>query len=322
MSEPRFPQVHVELTPDEADAVSSALFDLGASGVEERDDLTLLKGPGGGRILVVASFDTSEEAADAVTQLTEALPDATVRFVEVVGDAWRDEWKKYYTPFALTPSVTVCPPWDVAAPARPSVDDAATAATDDVAAGKILVLEPGRAFGTGLHSTTSLVAEVLEANAKTLTNAVVLDAGCGSGILALLAVVLGAKRAVAFDIDPDVIAVVRENAERNGLADHVRAFAGTIADVSETFPWVLANIESRILDPIADDLARAVAPGGHLVLSGILTAEEETMTSRFGSLGRKLRLVDVRRRETGGERAHDRDGWVALHFVDAEPATA
>jgi ribosomal protein L11 methyltransferase len=256
-------------------------------------------------VLVVASFEASEEARAAIAELTEALPEVSARFEEIVGDAWRDEWKKYYAPFALTPTVTVRPPWEE----LPAADGAAHAPT------KVLVLEPGRAFGTGLHSTTSLVAEVLDANAKDLAGAVVLDAGCGSGILSLLALVLGAESAVAFDIDPDVIQIVRENAERNGLADRVKAFAGTIADVHETFPWVVANIETAILGPIADDLARAVAPGGHLVLSGILAAEEETMKSRFTSLSRKLELVDVRRRSTGGERAYDKDGWVALHLV-------
>ncbi len=299
MTEPRFSQVHVESSEELADAVSGALFELGASGVEERDDTTYVKGPGGGRVLSVASFDDAEVAHAAIAALTEALPEATATYHEVVGDAWRDEWKKFYVPFALTSSVVVRPPWEEA----PSD------------AKHVLVLEPGRAFGTGLHSTTSLVAEVLEDTAKDFAGMTVLDAGCGSGILSLLAIVLGAKSAVAFDIDPEVISIVNENAERNGLSDRVRCFAGTIEDVKETYPWVLANIETKILDPIAEDLARAVAPGGHLVLSGILAAEEDAMKQRFTSLSRPLSLVDVRRRTTGGERAHDKDGWVSLHLV-------
>ncbi|NUP06155.1 MAG: methyltransferase domain-containing protein [Polyangiaceae bacterium] len=309
--EPRYPFVHVTTNTEHADAVSSFLFDLGATGVEERDDSTYVKGPGGESVLLVASFDSREAADEAVAELTGREEVFTATVQEVVGDAWRDAWKQYYEPFALTPSIVVRPPWR-------AIEGAVFGALESA---KVLELEPGRAFGTGLHATTSLVANILDESKSELVGAHLLDAGCGSGILSFVAIALGAARATAFDIDPEVIDTVKENAERNAMTDRLEMFAGTIDDVDATFPWVVANIESKILDPIADDLVKRVAPGGHLVLSGILTAEEDRMRARFTSLDRKLEVVAARHMTTGGERAYDKDGWVALHLRDVGSGT-
>ncbi len=296
-TEPRYPYVHVATSADDADATAALLFDLGATGVEERDETTYVKGPAGGGVLIVASFDEHDHAQAAVEELRARglAPD----LVEVVGDAWRDEWKKFYEPFALTPSVLIRPPWQEAEPAPGQ---------------HVLVLEPGRAFGTGLHATTSLVANFLHTHAALLAQGELLDAGCGSGILSLVALALGAPSVVGFDIDPEAVATARENAERNALQHRCRFYAGTIGDEPGRYPWVLANIESRILDPIAEELAARLAPGGHLLLSGILLGEEAWMRERFGALSRKLVVVGRAQLDTGGERAHDKDGWVALHL--------
>jgi ribosomal protein L11 methyltransferase len=297
-SEKRYPFVHVEVDAADEDAVSGALWELGATGVEVRDDATLAKGPSAGRTLLVASFDGREEAEAAIEALREALPALAPHIEEVVGDAWRDAWKEHFQPFALTPRIMVRPPWVPAA---------------DVVRGPevltVLELEPGRAFGTGLHATTSLVARALDAESDRLKDAVVLDAGTGSGILALVALTLGAARVVAFDVDPDVIEVVRENAARNGMQDRVEAFAGTVDDVRVQFPWVLANIEARVLDPIAEALAERVAPRGDLVLSGILAGEEEKLIARYTAAAIGLTLHRVTRDEGSGP-----DRWICLHL--------
>jgi ribosomal protein L11 methyltransferase len=298
MSEPRYPFVHVEVDPAAEDEVSGALWELGATGVEVRDDATLARGPSPGRTLLVASFEDRESADAALAALTEALPHLAPRIEEVVGDAWRDAWKEHFRPFSLTPRLVVRPPWVPLAEV-----EAAEGAT-------VLELEPGRAFGTGLHATTSLVARTLDARAAELAGATVLDAGTGSGILALAALALGAARVVAFDVDPDVIEVVRENAERNGMGDRIEAWAGEIGAAEGTYPWVLANIEARVLDPIAEALAARVAPGGHLVLSGILAPEEERMLERYRSLPTPLSLVGTTRDEGGGP-----DRWVCIHLT-------
>lgn len=291
--QPVYPFLLVDVAASDADALSAQLFELGASGVEERDDQTLLRGPGGGQVTVVASFEDRAGAEAALAAL--GADGVQGRIEEIVGDAWRDAWKEHFAPFALTARIVVAPPW---------VDPPAISIGQQV-----LWLEPGRAFGTGLHATTSLCAEALEAHAARLAGTEVCDVGTGSGILGLCALLLGAGRALCIDNDADVIEVVRENAERNGLADRVQAAALTADRVGRAFPVVLANIETRVLLPIAADLRRLVAPGGLLVLSGILAAEEESIRARYEQSGLSC---------TGGARRSDRqpsaDDWVALTF--------
>jgi ribosomal protein L11 methyltransferase len=185
------------------------------------------------------------------------------------------------------------PPWVKYAPAR--------------AGELVLELEPGRAFGTGLHATTSLVAGFLDARADELLGRAVLDVGTGSGILALAALLYGAARATAIDIDADCVPVVRENAERNGLAARIDARAARIEDIEGTYPWVLANIEARVLGPIAPALALTVEPGGFLVLSGVLESEREAMVERYTTLEQKLSLVSVEEKGDAGG-----DAWTSI----------
>jgi ribosomal protein L11 methyltransferase len=300
--EPRYPFVVVDVPEAEADELAAALFELGASGVEQRDDQTLVRGAGEGRVTLVASFEERGEADAAIEALRELSAELSPRLEEVVGDAWRDAWKEHFAPFALTSRITVAPPW---------VDYVAQREGE-----LVLELEPGRAFGTGLHATTALVAELLDEHGAELAGREVLDVGTGSGILAFAALLLGASRAVAIDNDPDVIEVVRENAERNGLGARIAASEGTVEGVVRVFPWVLANIEARVLKPIAEELARVLAPGGRLVLSGILASERDDVVTRYTSLSRRLEHVATRPDPAVGAGRGDAagEGWVALVF--------
>jgi ribosomal protein L11 methyltransferase len=254
--EPRFPFVAIDVDPDDADVMSATLFELGAQGVEERDDTTLAKGAPG-KVTLVASFESHEAAIAAIAELGEEL---APRLEEIVGDAWRDAWKEHFRPFAITDSIVIRPPWQAYA---------------DKPDEQVLVLEPGRAFGTGLHETTSLVARALERRRGELGGATVLDVGCGSGILALIALTLGAARARATDVDPDAVEVTRENATRNGVDERVVADTSPVETIVERFPVVVANIEARVLIPMAAALGGRVAPGGLLVLSGILAPQAD-----------------------------------------------
>jgi ribosomal protein L11 methyltransferase len=290
MSEPRYPYVHIDVPEEAAEDAGTLLWELGAEGVEERDAGTLAKGAGAGRVTLVAAFPTHEAAAEAVAELPAEWH---ARVEEVVGDAWRDAWKEHYRPFALTPGVVVRPPWEEYA-AKPGE--------------QVLVLEPGRAFGTGLHATTTLVARALDAEKHRLVGHHVMDVGTGSGILGLTALLLGAEHAVLTDIDPDAIEVARENAERNELLARVSLHATTDLSAFGQFPVVVANIEARILEPMAQELIDRVLPGGLLVLSGILVGQEDGVRAAYG----KLTPVKT---DTEGE-------WVALvfHAPAASPA--
>jgi ribosomal protein L11 methyltransferase len=274
-SVPRYPYVAVDVPEADADEAGALLFELGAQGVEQRDATTLAKGKAD-LVTLVASFESHDDARLAIAELP---PGWGARLEEVVGDAWRDEWKKHFEPFRICEGVIVCPPWKTV-----------EAGTD-----KLVVLEPGRAFGTGLHETTSIVAQVL-ADTK-LAGATVLDVGCGSGILALVALRLGAARALAIDVDPDAVAVTRENAARNGVQDRVTADVTPVQDVPGTFPVVVANIESGPLIALAPAIVARIAPGGRLVLSGILAPDvAPEQLEGIRKAYRALRELDVKRK--------------------------
>jgi ribosomal protein L11 methyltransferase len=267
MPEARYPFVHVDVSPGQADETSALLFELGAEGVEERDEGTLAKSTAAGKVTLVAAFASREEAEAAMAELG---PELAPRYEEIVGDAWRDAWKEHYRPFtiarAVSRSVVVRPPWEAYA-AQPGE--------------AVLELEPGRAFGTGLHETTRLVAQALAEHAGELAGVTLLDVGCGSGVLALVALVLGAARAVAIDVDPESIEVTRENAARNALSDRVDASTTPIEEASLVTPVLVANIEARVLIPMASELARHVSPGGLLLLSGILVPQKDEVRAAY-----------------------------------------
>jgi ribosomal protein L11 methyltransferase len=287
-SEARYPYVAVDIAEADADEAGALLFELGALGVEQRDASTLVRGAAG-KVTLTASFETEEQANAAIGQLPATW---TPRLEEVVGDAWRDEWKKHFEPFRICRGVVVCPPWR-----RPTTSEG----------DEVVVLEPGRAFGTGLHETTSLVAEVLADRAARLRGRTVLDVGCGSGILALVALKLGAARARAVDVDPEAVAVTRENAVRNGAVDRLEADQTPVASIVDTFPVVVANIEHRTLVELADTLAARADPGGLLVLSGLLAPSAAAM-----------QLADVRERyaacDLAEEETRQKGEWIAVVF--------
>ncbi len=284
MTEPRYPTVIVRVPEAEAEDAGAFLFELGATGVEQRDSTTLARSEPGNALLV-ASFETAGEAESALAELPAAWSPARG---EVVGDAWRDEWKKHFEPFVLCRAagveLVVRPPWR------------------QVDAGdrqRVIVLEPGRAFGTGLHETTRLVAEVLADAHEKVRGLAVLDVGCGSGILALVALALGARRARCVDVDPEAVAVTRENAERNGLTDAVEADDAPLEEAGGPYPVVVANIEARPLIELAPALVRKVAPGGLLVLSGVLAPHASQ--GQWAAVREAYRALALEETRTKGE---------------------
>jgi ribosomal protein L11 methyltransferase len=294
--EARYPYVAVDVGEADAEEAGACLFELGALGVEQRDASTLVRGAGG-RVTLAASFVTRADADAALAQLPANW---SPRIEEVVGDAWRDEWKKHFEPFRICRGVTVCPPWHAGTPADRALGE------------QVVVLEPGRAFGTGLHETTSLVAEILADRAESLRGAGVLDVGCGSGILALVALKLGAARARAIDVDADAVAVTRENAQRNGAVDRLAADQTPLASIPETFRVVVANIEHRTLLELAVPLASRVATGGLLVVSGLLAPDVAP-----------VQLSDVRERYAAEglieEETRRKGEWIAAVFRRGQP---
>lgn len=300
MQPPRFPFVLVDVTADDLDLVTAELFELGADGVEERDHTTLARGRREGLTTLSASFGTREQADAACIEMASVAGAREPEVVEIVGDEWRDAWKVHFKPFVFATrardglAVAVRPPWVSLTEAQPTIPEG-----NDPARVRWLELEPGRAFGTGLHETTQLVAEAL--GRLPLEGHDVLDVGTGSGILALLALALGARSVRGTDNDPDAVAVSNENAARNAMTASF-ATDDVSTEAAGRWPFVVANIETHILVPMAEPLASTVAPGGQLLLSGILATQEPQIRAAYEPLG--LRHV----------RTSQRGEWVLVHF--------
>lgn len=189
---------------------------------------------------------------------------------ELADQDWRDSYKAHFKPWRCG-NVHWVPLWERDTYAVPEGETA-------------IWLDPGMAFGTGNHETTRLCCERLVAfAAERRTGARVIDAGCGSGILALTAARLGFRDVRGFDNDPEAVAVSRENAALNGLADRV-VFTTDDLDTGlegRHAELVIANIQADVLIRFAARLAGAIAPGGVLVLSGILAIEIESVRAAF-----------------------------------------
>lgn len=232
-----------------------------------------------------------EEQPDGLVRLTANLTDLTVvdhlpegaRVAVVEPDeAAQDSWRAWAAPMRAGRTVVLQPSW--APPGQAQRDDV------------VVMLDPGRTFGSGSHVSTRLCVGLIEDLAP--KGARVLDVGTGSGVLAIVACVLGAESAVAIDVDAAVLEVVPANAARNGCVDRIRVSTDALRDVPGQFDLVLANIGVSVLRDLAADLEEHVAPDGLLVLAGLLDDQAGTVLSRLG------RVVEV-------ERRHD-DGWVAV----------
>jgi len=184
------------------------------------------------------------------------------KYEEIADQEWERAWMEYYQPMKFADKLWVCP-----------TDQ------EQYESGTVcLTLDPGLAFGTGTHPTTALCLEWLASH--DLAGKTVIDYGCGSGILAVAAILLGAKEAHAVDIDPQAITATQSNALKNKVQDKIACylpeqFAPFQADI------VLANILAKPLIDMSEQICNLVAPGGRLVLSGILHEQAESVMNAY-----------------------------------------
>jgi ribosomal protein L11 methyltransferase len=206
--------------------------------------------------------------------------------VRSVDDAdWTDAWKRHYVPQRIG-RVVIVPSWV-----------AHEAAADDA----VITLDPGMAFGTGLHPTTRACLELLQ-GVEPMPDRM-LDVGAGSGILALAALRLGAGSVVGFDTDSLAVTAARDNADRNGVADRLEIRHGSLPAVAEErFSLVVANLVAAVLIGLAQRLADHVEPGGVLLAGGIIVGRADEVVGALGAVG--LTVTD---RRDDGE-------WVALRL--------
>ncbi|HEY4302008.1 MAG TPA: 50S ribosomal protein L11 methyltransferase [Candidatus Didemnitutus sp.] len=228
-------------------------------------------------------FESEQAAQDvwkALADCPRALAQPAQAEVRALPDAdWKESYKLHFKPQHFGRLHWV-PVWERPSYAVPHGD-------------VVLWLDPGMAFGTGNHETTRLCGERLAEFARDRgTTGSVVDAGCGSGILALSAARLGFVDVCGFDLDPVAIGVSQENAAQNGLDGTVRFEVGDLVSGLEgrQGDLVMANIQADVLMRFADGLVRAVRPGGQLVLSGILATELETVRTAFSTVACGARM--------------------------------
>ncbi|QFU74499.1 50S ribosomal protein L11 methyltransferase [Halioglobus maricola] len=216
---------------------------------------------------------------------TELLSQCSSR-TEILEDKdWEREWMQHYQPMQFGRRLWVCPSW-----LEPPEPDAVN-----------LLLDPGLAFGTGTHSTTALC--LAELDSLDLDGQVVVDYGCGTGILAVAALKLGAREALGVDNDPQALTASRDNANRNGLA--AERFPVTLpggynaADWQERAETVIANILAGPLMELSPTLLHLLKPGGTLMLSGLLNTQAEGVIAHYSD---HIQLAV----------ASEHEGWVCL----------
>ncbi len=253
----------LETSLPRAEELAADLFDAGASGVEIRDgEGTPMPGarqPAPGMALLVAWFP-DRDAADA------AAAEHGGEVAEVADEDWGEGWKKDFRPLDVG-RVRVRPSWIPEPPPPGSVE---------------VVIDPGMAFGTSTHPTTSLCLAALSDLLAARPGASVLDMGTGSGILAIAARKLGAGRVAASDDDPKAVEVARENAAANGVALELVLAP---AEIPGTFDLVVANILANTLVALAPAVAANLAPGGVVLLSGLLAPQEDEVRRAYVARG-------------------------------------
>ncbi|MFC0679871.1 50S ribosomal protein L11 methyltransferase [Lysobacter korlensis] len=280
-----FLEITVPCTEREQPRYERALEDVGALAVVLADahadapDEQAIFEPGvgetplWGELLLTALFPAETPQAlllHALAAVDDGLDWSRAQFRDVADQDWERAWMDQYEPLRFGERTWIVP-WNHDLPEGADAADAA-----------VVRLDPGLAFGSGTHPTTALCLQWLDGLARegVLDQADVLDFGCGSGILALAALKLGAKRAVGVDNDPQALTATHDNAERNGVADRLAVFAPSDEPV-HTYPVVVANILASALVALADTLASRVAPGGHIALSGILAGQEDEVIARY-----------------------------------------
>jgi len=277
-----FLQLTLDIGARNPEPYEDALFELGALSVtlaDAADDPVLEPAPGAMPLwptIVVHAVFAADVDVNAIRTSLSGMPGLDPLLVaeqskfEAVADrAWEREWLKDFRPMRFGRSLWVCPGGQ-----RPAAAEAG--------AGTVLVeLDPGLAFGTGTHATTALCLDWLDSGTGLwLDGASMIDYGCGSGILAVAALKLGAVQAVAMDIDPQALLATRENAERNGVLERLqvtgaRDCGGAIVDV------LVANILAGPLIELAPQLAERVRPGGRIAVSGLLLEQADAVTAAY-----------------------------------------
>ncbi|MEH6548986.1 MAG: 50S ribosomal protein L11 methyltransferase [Pseudomonadales bacterium] len=283
-------QLQFEIEPAQSEALEDAMLLLGCSAVtfEDRADQAIYEPLPGTTPLwsetrLTGLFDAETDMQSLLVQLDGLCGPLPRHRVEILEDKdWEREWMIDYHAMCFGQRLWICPSWQE--PPEPTAVN--------------LMLDPGLAFGSGTHPTTGLCMEWLDAN--NCTDKHIIDYGCGSGVLAVAALLLGARQAIGVDIDPQALIATQENARRNGIqSERLHTYVPDQFATDVEADIVLANILAGPLIELSSIISQLVKPGGQLVLSGILPQQAEQVAAAYAPW---IQLAP----------ATERDGWVRL----------
>lgn len=277
-------KLSVRVAPEDAELVSACLFEAGAGGIEEQNepDTTVL-------VLYAEQASALELLQRELGPLLEALTLVRPPAFEVttLDPNFGQAWLEYLKPEWLTSTLVIQP----------------ASSSDPDPGVRVLRYHPELAFGTGSHSTTKLAARAVEAWVRAQPGLSVLDVGTGNGVLAMVALVSGAREAVGLDIDANAVRAATANAELNGLGDRARFLELPLAQLDASFPLVVANIDAPTLQALSGVLAACTEHT--LLVTGLLAEQCAEIETAFATVG-----LEFRERQ-------ELDDWCLLRF---EPA--
>lgn len=303
----KWTEVLIKVDPQAVEAVTDILYGLGAQGVaiDEPVDVQKLREDElywdyiDEKLLendteetkIMAYFSEEETnlpekiavIKEKIRNLTEfglSIGSGTVELSNVNQEDWESAWKQYFKPVHVTDRIVVKPEWEEYSPQEGEI---------------VIEIDPGMAFGTGTHETTSMCINQIEKNLKAGDR--VIDIGCGSGILSMAAVLLGAEKATGVDLDPVAVRVALENVELNNLQDKIEILHGNLTDViREKADIVVANIMADIILILLEDVREFIKDDGLFISSGIIQEKRAAVEARL--LEKNFSIVEV---ETKGE---------------------
>lgn len=304
-------EVKINTTSEASDAVSQMLMSIGSGGVVIEDPFDIKKeakkagsldyidenllNTADDNVVVKAYFSADRNRSELVHIISEKINfiskflntgKGNVAISEVNDEDWANNWKKHYKPFHISERVVIKPSWE-----------SYNAKRDEV----VIEIDPGMAFGTGTHDTTKMCAVFIE---KYLNkNDLVLDIGCGTGILSIISAKLGAKKVKAIDIESTAVKVAKENCILNNVNHIVDIYQGTLADFDfSKSNIIVANIIADVIIDISEIVPNYIKEGGFFIASGIIKEREKEVVNKYLGLG-----YSVNAKIESGE-------WVAIAF--------
>ncbi len=297
----KWAQVTITTSQEASDAVANYLFERDATGIEIRD----IPSSNSPTVILISYFPTDDLIGERVHDLREFLASliqvgidtrpAKVTLESIEEDNWSEQWRSAFPPQKIGKHLVIAPTWDDIVP-EPS---------------EILIrLDPGMAFGTGQHPTTQLALELLEISIK--GSDVVADIGTGSGILAIAAAKLGAKRVDAVDLDTTTIPIARSNIQLNKVESIIRLHQGDGLNALERqkYPLIVANILTKVILPMIPICPKFLEPAGRLILSGILATEASQIEAQLEANG--FRVLETRQLKESHELTQSGESWVGI----------